>query len=343
MKRGRCDCGEAIHKQSSQCVACYKLRVAAYVMAFGVMDLSFTYCAACKAERGAMTKRVWIDLETTGLLPESDLILEAAVVITEGADLKEIAYWSAVVHYPESVLLARCNPWCEKQHRASGLWDDCVNGSLSSDAVFSGMRDALALAWQPPPIGNVGPMCGAGVGRFDRLFLRKHAPGIEAMFHYRDWDVSTYREHLPLLNVSVPPKAEAHRALADVRESIALARYASALLTATTDMAAAVADGTRHKLSVNKLVRQIQDGDTIPFDTTSYAGRVALVNWLSLRRLMPAQSAWIVDRLHYDGAPIPGAAAMREKLFDLLIEVPRWPEESGYAHDSGFTGTKGGV
>lgn len=168
---------------------------------------------------------VWVDLETTGLDAESKSILEIAIVITDGPDLSEVARYEQVIPTPLETLTEECDDWCTKQHKASGLWDECLSlwkegadNVLSSDAAhsaeaFLGKYNATGL-----------PMAGATIA-FDRGFIARHMPYLGKAFHYRSLDVSTYRVHLPILGIECPPKKETHRAMADILESIELARW----------------------------------------------------------------------------------------------------------------------
>jgi oligoribonuclease len=164
---------------------------------------------------------IWIDLEMTGLDPERDVILEAVAVITDG-DLNEIAVSDTfVVHQPESVL-ASMNAWCVEQHGKSGLTAAC----RASTRTTAEVEQALLAFTGPHAKASEVPLCGNSVHQ-DRAFLRREMPKLEAFFHYRNIDVSTLKELVKRWYPALPKfeKAESHRALDDVRASIAELRY----------------------------------------------------------------------------------------------------------------------
>ncbi|MFN0145520.1 MAG: oligoribonuclease [Dehalococcoidia bacterium] len=163
----------------------------------------------------------WIDLEMTGLEPESDVILEAVVVVT-GIDLVEVAASETlVIHQPDNVLDGM-NAWCVSQHGKSGLTAACRASRLTTAEAE---QQLLAFLRQHAKDGAV-PLCGNSVHQ-DRAFLRRHMPTLEAFFHYRNIDVSTLKELARRWAPALPKfdKPEAHRALDDVRASVAELRY----------------------------------------------------------------------------------------------------------------------
>lgn len=171
----------------------------------------------------AAKRLVWVDLETTGLDPVNDLILEIGVIVTEGPNLEEVSAKSWVLARTPSQL-ERCNDWCKTQHKTSGLWDAC----LAIDATWTSKIEGVVIDYLRQyvgPDGEFGPMCGSTIS-FDRSFLKGAYPTLESKFHYRSLDVSAYRVHMPVLDMLLPAKAGTHRALDDLRDSIRLARYA---------------------------------------------------------------------------------------------------------------------
>lgn len=164
---------------------------------------------------------VWIDLETTGLVPERDLILEVACVITD-KHLNLLAQKSLVIHQPPEALQA-LDPWVEAQHGASGLLAE-VRGSGVSLAAAEEELLALVSAYCPP---KACPLAGSSVC-FDRRFLIRHMPRLEAHLSYRQIDVSSLKE---LVGRWYPDKAypngsgAKHRALPDILESIEELRH----------------------------------------------------------------------------------------------------------------------
>jgi oligoribonuclease len=160
---------------------------------------------------------VWMDLEMTGLDPESAAIIEIATVITDG-ELNIIAEGqNIVVHQPDSILDAM-DDWCTKHHGDSGL---TARVRASTVSVHEAEQKTLAFVRQYVP-GNASPLCGNSIHQ-DRRFLVAYMPTLEGFLHYRNIDVSTVKELARRWypNISAPEKKEEHLALSDIRESIA--------------------------------------------------------------------------------------------------------------------------
>jgi oligoribonuclease len=165
---------------------------------------------------------IWIDLEMTGLSPDTDRILEVALVVTDH-DLNvvvEAPVW--VVHQADAALDAM-DAWNRSTHGRSGLIDKAKSSLLAEADV-----EAAALAFlreHVPP--KASPMCGNSICQ-DRRFLARTMPTLEDYFHYRNLDVSTLKELArrwkPELMKGVPKEGK-HEALADVLESIEELRY----------------------------------------------------------------------------------------------------------------------
>lgn len=165
---------------------------------------------------------IWIDLEMTGLLPESDSIIEIATLLTD-RNLAIVAEGPTVaVHQPETVL-ALMDDWNQKQHGGSGLLER-VRASTVSTA--DAQRETLAFLAERVEPGS-SPMCGNSICQ-DRRFLARHMPELERFFHYRNLDVSTVKElarrWAPAVVEGVQ-KSGAHRALDDIRDSVSELRY----------------------------------------------------------------------------------------------------------------------
>jgi oligoribonuclease len=160
---------------------------------------------------------IWIDMEMSGLNPETDRVLEVAIVITD-AQLNTVAESPAlVVHQPDPVLDAMDN-W-----KKSGLIDRVKASTLSDADVENRMIEFLA---QYVPAG-ASPICGNSVHQ-DRRFLVKYMPKLDAYFHYRLIDVSTLKELARRWKPDVlggMVKHGKHEALADIHESIEELRY----------------------------------------------------------------------------------------------------------------------
>lgn len=166
---------------------------------------------------------VWVDLEMSGLAVERERILEIAVIVTDG-ELEIVAEGpEIVVHQPESVLGAM-DAWNTEHHSASGL-SARVRASSIDEAEAERQVLAFVAAHVAP---RSAPLAGNSIHQ-DRLFLAKYMPQVEAHLHYRNVDVSTLKELVrrwfPAEYEARPTKRGSHRALDDIRESIAELRY----------------------------------------------------------------------------------------------------------------------
>jgi oligoribonuclease len=160
---------------------------------------------------------VWIDLEMTGLLPDSDRIIEIAVVVTDPQVTVRVAGPVFAVHQSDAVLDGMDN-WNRGTHGKSGLTAR-VRASAIDEAAAE--MQVIAFLKQYVPEGK-SPMCGNSICQ-DRRFLARHMPRLEAYFHYRNVDVSTLKELARRWKPAVLDgfkKAQAHTALADIHESI---------------------------------------------------------------------------------------------------------------------------
>jgi oligoribonuclease len=161
-------------------------------------------------------------MEMSGLNPETDRVLEVAIVITD-AQLNTVAEApTLVVHQPDAVLDAMDN-WNQSTHRKSGLIDRVKASTLTEADVENRMVEFLA---QHVPSG-ASPICGNSVHQ-DRRFLVRYMPKLDAWFHYRLIDVSTLKELARRWKPEViggMVKHGKHEALADIHESIEELRY----------------------------------------------------------------------------------------------------------------------
>jgi oligoribonuclease len=165
---------------------------------------------------------IWIDMEMTGLSPDSDRIIELALVVTDAqlTVLAESPEW--VIHQPDEVLDAM-DSWNKGTHGKSGLIER-VRASTLTEA----QAEALALEFLKPhaPAG-VSPMCGNSICQ-DRRFLARSMPRLESFFHYRNLDVSTLKELVKRWKPEVAKgfsKEGKHQALADIYDSLEELRY----------------------------------------------------------------------------------------------------------------------
>jgi oligoribonuclease len=165
---------------------------------------------------------VWIDMEMTGLQPDSDRIIEVALLVTD-AQLELVAEGPVlVVHQPDEVLDAM-DSWNKGTHNKSGLIDK-VRASTLTEAQAE--AQALAFLVQHAPAAT-SPMCGNSICQ-DRRFLARWMPGLESFFHYRNIDVSTLKELVRRWKPEALKgfaKEGKHEALADIRESIEELKY----------------------------------------------------------------------------------------------------------------------
>ena len=165
---------------------------------------------------------IWIDMEMTGLQPDSDRIIEIALMVT-APDLTAVAQGPVlVVHQPDEVLEAM-DAWNKGTHGRSGLIDKVKASTLDEAQAEQAALDFLA-AHVP---ANVSPMCGNSICQ-DRRFLARWMPKLEAYFHYRNLDVSTLKELAKRWKPEVLKgvvKESKHEALADILESIEELKY----------------------------------------------------------------------------------------------------------------------
>src|ERR671930_700859 len=172
---------------------------------------------------------VWIDMEMTGLQPDSDRIIEIAMLVTD-PQLAVLAEGPVlVIHQPDAVLEAM-DTWNRSTHKKTGLIERVRASSLSeADAE----RVALQFLEQHVPANN-SPMCGNSICQ-DRRFLARWMPRLEAHFHYRNLDVSTLKELVRRWKPELMKgfaKEGRHEALADILESIQeLKFYRKAVMT----------------------------------------------------------------------------------------------------------------
>jgi len=161
---------------------------------------------------------VWLDMEMTGLDPDTERILEVAAVVTE-PDLSIVAEAPVLVIHQSDALLDRMDKWNKSTHAKSGLIDKVKASTLTEDAA---QDQLLAFLAQHVPKGK-SPLCGNTISQ-DRRFMRRYMPRLEAFFHYRNLDVSTLKELAlrwkPQVYKSFA-KHSRHEALADIHESIA--------------------------------------------------------------------------------------------------------------------------
>jgi len=172
---------------------------------------------------------IWIDLEMTGLKPDTDSIIEIATIVTD-KELTILAEGPVMaIHQPEETL-ARMDDWNQRQHGSSGLLARVRASRISAPEAEARTLEFLA----PLVAAGASPMCGNSICQ-DRRFLARQMPQLEKFFHYRNLDVSTLKELARRWAPSVAAgiaKQSSHLALADIRESIQELRYYRARLFA---------------------------------------------------------------------------------------------------------------
>lgn len=159
---------------------------------------------------------VWIDLEMTGLDPDRDVIIEAAVLITD-AELNVIAHGPDFAVHRSNEELSVMNDWNRKTHHGSGL----IKRVRASDVTIDQAEADILEFVQQWTVKGESPLCGNSVHQ-DKRFLYREMPALVDWLNYRIIDVSTVKElarrWYPELEAFV--KQERHRALDDIRESI---------------------------------------------------------------------------------------------------------------------------
>ena len=177
----------------------------------------------------------WMDLEMTGLDPVRHVIVEIATIITDD-DLNVVAEGPDLVITQSEEALANMDDVVVQMHTRSGLLDairaSTITHQMAQDATLAFLREQL------PQVGSI-PLCGNSIGT-DRQFLAAWMPDVNNHFHYRTVDVSSIKElcrrWYPDQLKQAPRKSGGHRALDDIRESIAELRYyRSAVFVAPID------------------------------------------------------------------------------------------------------------
>ena len=170
--------------------------------------------------RPAMNKKtnlIWIDLEMTGLVPEKDIIIEIATVVTD-ADLNVLAEGPSLAIHQDNKYLESMDEWNTRQHTKSGLVQRVKESEISVNEAEKQTLDFVMKYVDP----DTSPMCGNSICQ-DRRFLYNYMPKLEKFFHYRHIDVSTLKELAVRWKpdvVTTSFKQSKHLALSDIYDSI---------------------------------------------------------------------------------------------------------------------------
>ncbi|MBW2615857.1 MAG: oligoribonuclease [Deltaproteobacteria bacterium] len=159
---------------------------------------------------------IWIDLEMTGLDPDTHVIVEIASIVTDG-QLNIVAQGPDIaINHPEDILSAM-DGWSREHHQASGLLDRVKASSRDCQRAEEETLDFVSRYCEK----GKSPLCGNSVWQ-DRRFLIKYMPLLEAFLHYRNIDVSSVKELVKNWYPALSPfkKQKAHLAMSDIEESI---------------------------------------------------------------------------------------------------------------------------
>ena len=165
---------------------------------------------------------IWIDLEMTGLDPDSDLIIEIATIVTD-QNLAILAQGPVIAVHQSDAALAAMDDWNQQHHGQSGLIERV---RISTIDMAEAERQTIEFLQQWVP-EKTSPICGNSISQ-DRRFLYLYMPKLEAYFHYRNIDVSTLKELAARWAPDVKEgfkKQSTHQALGDIIESIEELRY----------------------------------------------------------------------------------------------------------------------
>jgi oligoribonuclease len=165
---------------------------------------------------------IWLDMEMSGLSPDSDRILELAIVVTD-AELNVLGESPVLVIHQSDSVLDGMDAWNKGTHGRSGLIDK-VKASTLDEAAATLQMIAFLKAFVP---AGKSPMCGNSICQ-DRRFMARYMTDLEAYFHYRNLDVSVFKELARRWKPEIYSgfkKASRHEALADIYESIDELKY----------------------------------------------------------------------------------------------------------------------
>ncbi|PRY61825.1 MULTISPECIES: oligoribonuclease [Glycomyces] len=167
---------------------------------------------------------VWVDCEMTGLDPDAEALIEIAVLVT-GPDLTPLDDGIDIVIACDEAVLGNMGAFVADMHAKSGLTDEVRASRIS---LAEAEDQVLEYVKRFVPEARTAPLCGNSIAT-DRTFITKYMPKLDAHLHYRMIDVSSIKElsrrWYPRVYYNQPPKGLAHRALADIKESVQELEY----------------------------------------------------------------------------------------------------------------------
>lgn len=164
---------------------------------------------------------IWVDMEMTGLVPETHRVIEIATIVTD-TNLAVLAEGPVIAIHQQPAEIEAMDEWNTRTHTRSGLVDRVRSSTITEQDATEATLDFLRQ-WVPE---GKSPMCGNSICQ-DRRFMARHMPELETFFHYRNLDVSTLKILMQRWRPDLPeaPKQGAHQALEDIRESIEELRH----------------------------------------------------------------------------------------------------------------------
>ncbi len=167
---------------------------------------------------------MWVDCEMTGLDPETETLIEIAALVTE-PDLTPLDEGLDIVIACDPARLDAMGPVVTDMHAKSGLTEEVRAAETTLEQAENAV---LEYVKQHVPEARTAPLCGNSIAT-DRTFIAKYMPRLDDHLHYRMIDVSSIKElarrWYPRVYYNQPPKGLAHRALADVKESVKELEY----------------------------------------------------------------------------------------------------------------------
>ncbi len=165
---------------------------------------------------------VWVDMEMSGLNPATDVVLEAAILLTN-KDLEIVAEGPSLIIQQPAELFQKMDSWNQNHHSKSGLWKSVLESKVTLKDAEDAIMDFLKAHISP----RQSPLCGNSIAQ-DRMFLMRYMTEVNEYLHYRMIDVSTIKELVKRWypqGPAAPAKTNQHRALDDIRESVNELRY----------------------------------------------------------------------------------------------------------------------